>query len=533
MRISARMFLTGKLRRFHHDRSAMALIYVTILLPVLIGFGLLAVDVGRLTTLQSTLQHGADALALAGAAELDRRPDAITRSNYAIATLISGNRSLFATSAVVIDSSSVTVRYFEKIPGLGMNGSDADPIDAFGNTPLATDAANLADSSTRARFVEVTVNPVGFNTIFPASFIGGFDSTTAWSTAVAGFDAAVCDFTPMFICNPYEASDNTDIMEATELYNHFDRVNYPTRIGRLINMKQTGGGSAQYFPGNFGFLVPPGAANPGASTLRQYVGMASPPACFVANGVELRTGAIESVRFGFNTRFDQYDGPMNSVRNDPSYRPAQNVRRGVANDKSNGQGSACNPDDAASTAHSGLPRDTCFATDTCPNMAGRMGDGVWDKTTYWSEAHNGASLPSAISGANVSRYDVYNYELADMANRVQDDSNGSPESGEIGYPACYNGPSGSISSSPDRRIFHAAVLNCRALDASVEYGPIQGGSSNLLPVVAFVKFFITELVGGDKTDQGAADGDVWAEMVGIDMPGQANSTARDIVQLYR
>jgi hypothetical protein len=166
-------------------------------------------------------------------------------------------------------------------------------------------------------------------------------------------------------------------------------------------------------------------------------------------------------------------------------------------------------------------------------MGGRMGDGVWDKTTYWSEAHNGASLPTEISGQYVSRYDVYNYELADMATRVQDDSNGTPLGGEIGYPACYNGPTGSVNNSPDRRIFHAAVLNCRALDASSTYGPIQGGSSNKLPVVAFAKFFITEPVGGDKTNTSAADGDVWAEMVGIDMPGQANSVARDIVQLYR
>lgn len=525
MRISTRMFITDQFRRFRRDRSAMALAYVTIALPVLIGFGLLAIDIGRLTTLQSTLQHGADALALAGGAELDRRPDAITRANYAIATLINGNKSLFGTSLVTINSSSVATRYFASIPT-----NDATPMPSGPGL-----SAGSADDNMSARFIEVTVTPVGFNTIFPASFLGAFDSTTASATAVAGFDAAVCDFTPMFICNPYEADTNTDFLEATELYKHFDRVNYPDRIGRQINMKQTGGNSAQYFPGNFGFLVPPGAANPGAATLRNYVGMASPPACFVANGVELRTGAIESVRFGFNTRFDQYDGPMNSKKSDPDFRPAQNVRRGAANDKTTGNssGTACNPDDTASTAHSGLLRDTCFYSNSCTNMGGRMGNGVWDKTTYWSEAHEGASLPSDLSGQYVTRYDVYNYELADMANRVQNDSNGTPLGGEVGYPACYSGPTGSVSDTPDRRIFHAAVLNCRALDTSTEYGPIQGHPDKKFPVVAFAKFFITEPVGGDKTDQNAADGDVWAEMVGMDMPGQANSVARDIVQLYR
>lgn len=523
----ARVRMKETFRRFCRDRSAAALIYVTITLPVLIGFGLLAVDFGRLTTLQSTLQHGADALALAGAAELDRRPDAIDRANRAITELITTNKSLFGTTLVTIKNTNgaVSFDYYATLPS-------SDAVLLTGALPKSSSTEREASSLT-ARYIEVRVTPVNFNTIFPASFLGGTNSTSARASAVAGFDAAVCDFTPMFICNPYESATNTNISDSTELFRHFDRVNYPDRIGRLINMKQTGGSTAQYFPGNFGFLVPPGASNPGASTLREYVGMAVPPACFVANGVELRTGAIESIRFGFNVRFDMYDGPMNGNRNNPDYRPAQNVRKGMANDKDNGQGSACNPDDAASAAHSGLLRDTCFNSNSCPYMSGRMGDGVWDKATYWSEAHNGESLPGDISGTYVTRYDVYQYELADMANRVQNDSNSTPLGGEVGYPACYNGASGTVNNSPDRRIFHAAVLNCRALDTSVAYGPIQGGSSNMLPVLAFVKFFITEPVGGDKTNTSAADGDVWAEMVGIDMPGQANSVARDIVQLYR
>ncbi|MGH6854925.1 MAG: TadE/TadG family type IV pilus assembly protein [Aestuariivirga sp.] len=517
-------------KRFRDDQSGIALIYVTAALPVIIGFSLLAIDVGRLSSLQSSLQHGADALALAGAGELDRRPDAITRANRAIANLVTTNESLFGTSVVTIDGSAVSVRYFSAIPGhAGMAGNDASPMPAgTGLSPL-----NAIDNE-NARFVEVTVTPVNFNTIFPVTFLGGAsNSAQSSATAVAGFEAAVCNFTPMFICNPYEATNNTDYLNSTELLNHFDKVNYPDRIGRLINMKQTGGNGAQYFPGNFGFLTPQGAANAGASELRNQVGMANPPACFTANGVELRTGNIESARFGFNTRFDMYDGPMNSKRNDAAFRPAENVRKGVANDKSNGSGSACNPVEGDTTKHSGLLRDNCFNTNSCTLMSGRMGDGVWNKSTYWSEAHNGAALPSAISGANVSRYDVYNYELADINLRVKNDSNGSPNGGEVGYPACYNGPANTINNTPDRRIFHGAILNCRALDASSTYGPIRGGSSNPLPVIAFVKFFLTEPVGGDKNNANVADGDVWAEMVGIDMPGDASNTARDIVQLYR
>jgi hypothetical protein len=301
-------------------------------------------------------------------------------------------------------------------------------------------------------------------------------------------------------------------------------------------MKQTGGASAQFFPGNFGFLQPQPPNNPGANDLRELVGVDKPPACFIQNGVKLRTGAIVSVRFGFNVRFDMYDGPMSNpvqYKNNEAYRPARDVRKGMATDKASGQGSPCNPDTLALPSDaSKLLRDDCFTPDTCPNMGGRMGDGVWDKATYWSNSHNGAALPFALQGANVSRYDVYQYEIATAGDLLMD-SNGVPLGGELGQPGCYGGPAIPVPDPVDRRIFHGAVLNCRALDDPINGGPISGASGSSLPVVAFVKFFLTEPVGGDKTDPTAADGDIWAEMVGIDEPGSASSVSRDMVQLYR
>ena len=78
--------------------------------------------------------------------------------------------------------------------------------------------------------------------LFPATFVGALsNSVSTQAEAVAGFQAAVCDFTPMFICNPYEAVGNMNVSESAELMKHFDRENYPDRIGRLIRMKQTGG----------------------------------------------------------------------------------------------------------------------------------------------------------------------------------------------------------------------------------------------------------------------------------------------------
>jgi Flp pilus assembly protein TadG len=525
--------LCSTLRQFKADESGISLLYVTMSMPVIIGFGLLAIDVGRLTSLQSSLQHGADSLALAGAAELDFGVDAITRSERAITNLVTTNTSLFATTAVTIDRAAVSTCYLAELPA-----NDVEPINSANCLDQTIAASNVV-----ARFVQVKVTPVNFNTVFPATFVGAANNTaTSSAEAVAGFQAAVCDVTPMFMCNPKEdyaggTPTNEDFTDATELLDH---IANPAERKKQFNMKQTGGNSAQYFPGNFGWLVPEGGdGNSGASNLQDAVGRVNQKGCYVSSGVELRTGSIQSIRFGFNTRFDMYDGSFNSERDNPEFRPGLNNRKGYANDKNgNGQGSACNPDTAdreISTDRGYLYKDACFETNSCTGAGGRMGDGNWDKATYWSRSHNGAALPGSISGADVSRYEVYKYELEDLTNRVDNDSNGtggSNDGGELGGPRCYNGPSGGITATPDRRIFHAAILNCQALDASAEYGPIQGGSSNKLPVAAFGKFFLTEPVSGGGNASNA-DGDVWAELVDVSVPGQADGIARDIVQLYR
>ena len=72
--------------RFARDRRGIVLLYVAVMLPVLIGLASLAVDAARLFILQGSLQRAADALALAGAAELDGRSDAFLRAATAMQT---------------------------------------------------------------------------------------------------------------------------------------------------------------------------------------------------------------------------------------------------------------------------------------------------------------------------------------------------------------------------------------------------------------------------------------------------------------
>ena len=75
-------------RQFWSDDDGVILPYVAITLGVIIGLSALLLDGSRLMSVQTRLQNAADALALAGAAELDRRPDSIVRARMAVQDLI-------------------------------------------------------------------------------------------------------------------------------------------------------------------------------------------------------------------------------------------------------------------------------------------------------------------------------------------------------------------------------------------------------------------------------------------------------------
>jgi hypothetical protein len=144
-----------------------------------------------------------------------------------------------------------------------------------------------------------------------------------------------------------------------------------------------------------------------------------------------------------------------------------------------------------------------------------MGEGNWDFNTYWQVNHGADTGPSAVDGGSLgnadvpSRYRVYRYEIEQ--GRVADVSLG----GESGAPACYSG--GDLSAVPDRRILHAAVINCHNVESA-------GEPHSNAPVAAFGKFFLTLPLARAQTD-------LYVEMVGLVRPGDGVSF--DVVQLYR
>jgi Flp pilus assembly protein TadG len=489
-------------RAFWHDQRGIALILVSIMLPAIIGFSLLAIDMSRVNNLHNDLQKGADAFALAGAAELDGTSGAVIRADRAIATLVS-NRYTFSTSGPpqTLASAGVTRRYLRSLPA-----TDNLPIVAAN---VITDELNDARL---ARFVEVTVTPVGFAAIFPAPFLssGASNSFNVGAVAVAGFTSGVCDFTPVFMCNPYEMVNGTNSAGG---YTLEQAVSNPAVRRRLIELRKVGNGAAAG-PGNFGFLEPPADVGNGAQALAQTIATSRPIGCYNSANVTTKTGQNAgpvqdafNVRFGIGANGNHFDSPV--------YGPAANVRKGaIQTTGSANQCAAMNQLSFTEAGTMGLPRDA-----TTPYLAGRMGDGNWDFSGYWSTNFGSAAYPSSWDTTKPTRYEVYRYEIS--AGLVGTASTG----GEIGTPSAACQPP---VTTVDRRLLYGAILNCNALEAA---GNGLSGHSTNLPVEAFGSFFLTEPVVSPSEDAS-----VMVELVdvtGRGGQGTLDNFLRDEAQLYR
>ena len=483
-----------RLRRFREDARGAIAIWAALVAPPLIGLGALSVDVARIYHLEAELQTAADSLARAGAVELDGAPDAITRATAAIENLVANKQSQGddGLQDVAVDN----LRFLTGLPA-----SDDAVVGAAYET---TDPG-------AARMVEVSVEPEAITTIFPPSVASGLITASLSAKAIGGRVKRMCGAAPMFICNPFEGSGQS--LEAA-LKDRAVR-------GRLVAFKSKGT-NATYFPGNFGYLEPPGGK--GAAELRDMFGEVSPEACYDAAGVVLRTGAVNSAGQGLNVRFDIYEGSFKSSKNDPRFAPAVNVTKGWT-------GSNCNQ--APSTSALGLPRDACFATGNCPHMGGRMGDGSWNVVDYMRVNH-GSPASAEIAGVRYTfnysagtvspsrpptRYEVYRWEI-DNAKIPGSTGYAASRTPERGTPQCYSG--GTPTDSPDRRLLPVAIIDCQALNAAYD---LNGGSTPPLPVRGFVKVFLTEPMGGSEDT-------IWGEIVGMVEWG-VDVVARDQVEVRR
>ncbi|RUW40347.1 MAG: pilus assembly protein [Mesorhizobium sp.] len=506
--------MLGTIREFWRDQRGIAMILVSIMIPALIGFSVLAVDLTRANALHNDLQKGADAFALATAGELDGRSDSITRADRALANLITGNKYQFASGAevaTILSSAGVSRRYLRSLPA-----SDDTPI--RDDVDVITDEIGDAKS---AIFVEVTVTPVGFDAIFPVSILqgGGSGSFDVGATAVAGFSQSICETVPIFMCNPFE--DAVTPANSKTIQQAFAAGDTYSREFRILKVDSNPG------PGNFGLL------DNGLNSIQDGMARGTAGTCYSRNSLTSKTGVtFGQVNTGLNVRFDLYQGSLKN-NSDLGYRPASNVRKGAS------KTSNCNKYDVASDgpppSAMALPPGTPF--DNAKGMSAPISsNSFWD--SYWSINHGTAYPGSAVNSLTnptgdltrpASRYDVYMYEIAN--DKVKDQS--PAPSKEKGTPSCFKGDL--TKADPSRRLINLAIIDCNANQDKLN------GHTAVRPDGYASVFLISPVQKQNPADENNPEGTgaekpISLEIVDVDGPlgnGTLDKALRNEVQLYR
>ena len=518
---------------------------VAISMFALVAMGGVAFDYARLASMDSELQNAADQAALAAASQLDREAGSILRATAAAQSLIA-NQTIMSNDS---NASGTAIT----IPTVVFYATKAD----------AENNVNPVTSDTTARFVRVAVQMrEAVYALTPV--VGAFRSGLIGAEAVAGLGQAICKTPPVMICNPEESGLNSD----------FDAV---ANRGRGIKLVSVGNGGGSWAPGNFGYLDSNGGSN-GAPGLREALGWGTPPGdCIAQSGVDTKPGATVTVTDALNTRFDIYDG--NQACTSPGSCPASinSVKDLVRPGNANG-GNACRmhnagwqeesaglylPDSATAILPStttptamGHPRDICHAAHDsasgfCP---GPVGNALWDRDAYFRTNYKKAGgapwshsdwMTNTGLPANATRYQVYNWEIANRGTTVDGtvvldprvtSGSGANAPNAHGLPVCsasegYGGGQVPGGTNPDRRRLSVAVINC------TQYG-VNGNSSDV-PVVKWIEVFLVEpsLNRGSVTPSavgqpgrsGTGAGDVYVEVIGETQAG-AGASAGQVVR---
>ncbi|MCA0941685.1 pilus assembly protein TadG-related protein [Salipiger pacificus] len=506
------------IKEFRSSEDGFIFVFSLLLLPVFIGFGVILFDVSRGNNAHADLQAAADAVALAGARELDGGADALVRARAAMAQLDNTVSLLqFATAApvsLVYDQTDTPfyVRFLDLIPV-----QDTIPIDD------AWIAAHQTEDPSEAEYVYAQARSADLETLFARALNWVTGGVPVAAVAVAKAESAACDIPPVFICNPFEY-DSSGNYVGDGLQLAFQNGDLH---GRMIRLHPSGNETPM--PGNFGFLDVSEAdvsndANPGggARSINDYFAGRRNRTCYSSKSVTTKPGASNSIRSGINTRFDMFGGRYSSGRVNGrdgfDVRTARSVRKGIlprtqgntvqdcvmnggsissqaeiGDDHVWTPGVGFNANGVTDYAY-GLPDN---ATMLPPNTGGSVtsddvagayiGTGAWDGQTYLdrnygSYAPSYADIPSSFPGVTegyagpgtvgASRYDVYQYELEAQVTvagtpmelfevRAPGDplvTNPSPN-GESGAALCN--PSHVVSDDlPDPRVLIAAIIDC-------------------------------------------------------------------------
>jgi hypothetical protein len=264
-----------------NSQRGVVAVLVAVALGAIILMAGLALDSGHLFLNKTRLQNAVDAAALAAAKTLD------DTGNIALATTEA--RDAFASNASAAGNGELATAY-----GSG-NGSIQLTLEYSATLPpFAAGAANGPYVRARA---------TGF--VMPTWLVqvGGIFQKTVSAVAVAGprtlnIGSTVCNVAPMMVCGDATAG-------APGYWGY-------TPNAPAVLKKSTSGGQSSVGPGNFQLIQVGGS---GAAIVRE--NMAGSFSACIAGGSTIETqpgNEAGPVAQGLNTRFGQYNGPMNNAQ---------------------------------------------------------------------------------------------------------------------------------------------------------------------------------------------------------------------------
>jgi Flp pilus assembly protein TadG len=488
---------------------------VAISLFALIGAAGIGFDYARMASLDTELQDAADHAALAAASQLDGKSDSITRATAAAQNLFANN-TRFAndgtTRGVVISGFTFYASYDQS-------------ADAYGTVTTDPKLASVVKVSTAGREAFFALTPI----------VGAIRSGSLTGSATAGIGQAICKVPPVMICNPDESDTNTDLLAD---------FTAPTGTGlRLV----TGNADAA---GNFGWLE--SNLGNGANALAEALGYDSPPGtCSPFNNVTTKTGMDASVLNALNTRFDVF-APGNTTcpnQDHGTCSPSANVRKDLACKAKNGvctweeSPKPYRPTEVKELDGSndpdmmGYPRDECHAVPAGTfGQCGITGDAKWDRAAYFRVNYGSSfdwqtTMSAVVSDPkdNLTRYQVYNWEIAHPAVAGHGISVPQSVGSDTGYGTPVSAPPGLTpgGANLDRRRISVAVLNCHAMKVS--------GKTSNVPVAKWLDVFLVEPSfqrnGGNGNKTSYTDQkEVYVEVIGSTGSGVDGTTNSQVVQ---
>ena len=530
------------------------LIMAALILVLLIGVAAFALDLGRLYVLNTEMQNAVDAAVLSAAAELDGEGGAIDRAKEAANQDILNHRAHFSKQIALLKDLEDESVSTSEAPGVytfySWIGSKYDSSDVPSGCTPDVDGRCQTTSADDASYVQIDLNPALFSGgdadvryeidlyFLPILSLFGIDTANTASTrvvALAGSHSEVCDYPPVFVCDPFEGDPTVNLQPG-------EMVLFHTQGDPAVN-------------GGFGWLMPgyskddlwDDGLGPNSNELfYRRLGSIWPLDCG-SPIVTINTGDMSNpTGDAINTRFGLYPQAFNfnAAKNVTSFPSAPNV---VDYPRDAGMTVSTDVDGAGNAvdceASGAIHGAGTWGGSLC-NTAPEIQPSTFTRNDYDLNFHDGNFVDST---STESRYDIYHRELnSDLpVSSIATDELQSTEcqcdiKGRSFGPGCTPNACRMSAGEPDvapnpdipdayvglddaheRRELFLAMVACSEVDFGASNKVIDLAATN----TKWARFFLTEHVGNPS------DAMVYAEFI-EEVTDKEDRHFKKVIQLY-